>query len=92
MSDDSPLVKALKDYGVCNLSDFLSLSAQDIEDLTHEVEDEGSKSRIPIPKGNRRIVTVFFDFIKFREHQGNPIGDNWTGISSEEFDGFRTST
>eukprot|EP00977_Amphora_coffeiformis_P007477 scaffold1638_cov103-Amphora_coffeaeformis.AAC.2 len=89
----SPLRVASKEEGTENLSDFLSLTADTIEQLTYTYKDgDGNDVTVPVPRSHRRIITVFFDYIRYHDYKSNPIGDEWTSITKEEFDDFRIST
>ena len=91
LDDKSPLTKALKAEGVTYISEFLTLDPSTIDSLTYVVEEKGKRSTVPVPKGHRRLITVFFDFVLYRKHQGTPVGEDWISITAEEFDAFRIS-
>jgi len=93
LNNTSPLRIALKEEGVENLNDFLSLTSDIIDEFKYTYKDaDDTLITAPVPRGHRRIIIVFFDFIRYREHINNPIGNDWINITKEEFDTFRTST
>ena len=90
LNADAPLRLALQQEGISNVSEFLTMDDAEIDDLTFTRPGETDES--PVPRGHRRIITVFFDYIKYRVVKNNPIGDAWVTIKQEDFDEFRTST
>jgi len=89
LNNTSPLRIALKEEGVENLNDFLSLTSDIIDEFKYTYKDaDDTLITAPVPRGHRRIIIVFFDFIRYREHINNPIGNDWINITKEEFDTF----
>ena len=50
--------------------------------------DDGGTDR-PVIQGHKGLVRIFQAFIVHRGQMGNPIGDDWTSITVQEFDEFR---
>ena len=86
LNPDAPLQLALQQEGISNVSEFLTMDDAEIDDLTFTRPGETDES--PVPRGHRRIITVFFDYIKYRVVKNNPIGDAWVTIKQEDFDEF----
>ena len=68
LADDSPLVQALNIKGFEDITSFLEMSEQDIDNL------EYLKEGTIVPKFQRSRVKAFFGYISYRRHQKNPIG------------------
>ena len=86
---DGPLMLSLTNALIDHISDLTSINANDIEDLKYPTSD-GTLSKIG--PGHRGMLRCFCAFVRYRYAQSLPIGDDWTGITQEEFDEFRTSS
>ena len=74
LGQDAPLRLALKEEGITNISDFLSLAAPDIEALTFpETDPEGNTTYKDVPKGHKRLITVFLILSSIRLSKKNPL-------------------
>ena len=64
-----------------------------IDDLSYWIKDKnGDLVEKEVPRGHRRLITVFFDFVQYRQYQKTPIVDkDWSELTKEEFDEFRIS-
>ena len=71
MADDSPVVRALKLEGRTDITSFLEISEEDIDDLQY------MKEGIPtiIPRFQRSRIKAFFGYISYRKHQNK---SNWS--------------
>ena len=94
LPDTSPLVLSIKDdEGITDINAFMTMTATDIDRLQCTVPDGDDKGQVkPVPRWLRRLVSVFYDFVLYRQYKQNAIGDKWTSITKEEFDTFRSSS
>jgi len=66
LNNTSPLRIALKEEGVENLNDFLSLTSDIIDEFKYTYKDaDDTLITAPVPRGHRRIIIVFFDLTSF---------------------------
>ena len=86
--NDSGLKKALLKQNYNEINDFCTLTNAVIETLTYDVGDDHD---ITVTNGDKGMLVAFIDYIIHREQTGDPIGDAWTDITPEDFDGFRTN-
>ena len=82
---DRPLRKALVEYGADKITDLLTIPVARIGTLTYN--DGGTPT--DVPEGDKNMIKVYKDYLKFRKKSGDPVGDNHTGVTREEFDDFR---
>ena len=86
LEPDAHLRVALRDKGIHNISEFMSLDPQDIEQLTYsDVDCEGNIVQKKVIPGQKIFIRAFFDFACHREHKQSPIEDKWTQVTLEEF-------
>ena len=88
---DSPLVNALTREGINNIADLISMTPDDVDALLYESNEGGSITLRPLSRGLRRLIPLLQEFTERRGAEGNPIGNDWTSVTQEEFDEFRTS-
>ena len=86
---DGPLVKSLTMNRIADVPTLMSLSFEDINVLSYAADDGVIT---PIPVGNRGAIRCFCAYFRYRIAIGDPIGDDWTTITMEEFDNFRISS
>ena len=70
LADDSPVVQALTLEGRTDITSFLEMSDEDIDELVYEVNGKP----IIVPKFERGRIKGFFGYILYRIHTKNPIG------------------
>lgn len=85
---DSPLHQALIHTGHDDIMSLVTMTSEAIDSLMY-LMDDGKVS--PVIVGHRSLVRVFIDYVHFRHSSGNPIGDDWVGITDSDFDAFRIS-
>ena len=70
LANDSPVAQALNIKGRTDITSFLEMSEEDIDDLVY------IKNGTPtiVPRFQRGCNIAFFGYISYREHQKNPIG------------------
>ena len=69
--------------------DICGLDVTDIADLEYPTATPGVNSKLPA--GNIGLLKCFKAFVAYKTAIGDPIGDRWTSISTDEFDSFRCS-
>ena len=80
MDDTSPLVQALNIEDRKDITSFLEISEQGIDDLNNL--DEGKPT--VVPKFQRSRIKAFFGYISYRKHQKNPTEVDWTSVTLDE--------
>ena len=78
--DDGALKHELLAFGCTEVYDLLLLSQSDIDSLA------------TVKRGVKNMLTCFQDFIVTRHSNGNPVGNDWSTLSVEEFDAFIYNT
>ena len=84
---DHVLVTALAQEGIVEIGDVLSMSYDDIADLTY-IDDAGDQ--IAVPKGDRARLRIIKYLHQHRTAEGDPI-DDWTTLTRDEYDSYRVS-
>jgi hypothetical protein len=82
----SPLKKSLLRERFNDVHSFCQLTNEIIDDLQYDTDTEKD---IRVTAGDKGLLKAFLDYISYRHRNGNPIEDNWTDITVEEFDTFR---
>ncbi|KAG7338518.1 hypothetical protein IV203_009103 [Nitzschia inconspicua] len=85
----NPLREALRDYGIAGIYDLIILEKEDLTNLTYLDEVDGVQQRNLVPRGTARLFIILKDFLRYKVAMGEPVDDDWTGITQEEFDSFR---
>jgi len=86
-SSDSPLIQALNEAGINEISDLLTLDHQLRNALTYKQDDGTTK---PLPISYKNLIRVLKIFVDYCQDNGTPIED-WTAVTKKDFDEFRTS-
>ena len=92
-----PTQLALDRAEVRDISDFISLSYNDIQSLEFpEYSDDADTPTLiigytPLGKAHKNRIIIMIDYYRYRAHIGNPIGDNWLSVTQEQYDEFRIS-
>jgi hypothetical protein len=87
LADDSPVVQALTLEGRTDITSFLEMSDQDVDDLVYMQDGKP----IIVPKFGRGRIKGFFGYILYRIHTKNPIGTDWTSVTVDELAAYRAS-
>jgi hypothetical protein len=85
---DGSLMLSLTDSSIDDVSFLVNLLDTDISNLAFTPADG---TRTNLGPGHKGFVRAFCAYIRHRATQPTPIGDNWSSITREEFDLFRTS-
>ena len=80
LADDSPLVQALNVEGREDITSFLEISKQNIDDLEYLKDD----TLTIVPEFQRSRVKVFFGYISYRKHQKKTIGVDWVSVTVDK--------
>jgi hypothetical protein len=85
LQDISHIHQALDRDGYNNIFDFMSLNRLTIDDLRYQVDGDERN----LLRAERGLLATFIDYVGYRQQESDPIGDNWTQITREQFDEFR---
>jgi len=83
---DGPLSKALVHAGYSNIWDLVTLWDEDIELLTYDKSDK--EKDVPLGRAHQSLLHIFCHYCDHQTHTGNPIGDNWTSVSADDFNDY----
>lgn len=83
----TPLKTALKGVGITDIYGLITITPQMIHGLTYE-DPHHTGRVISVPRGSKNLILIFCDYIAHCHNTGNPIDDNWTSITQEQFDIF----
>ena len=78
---------ALTLAGIDTIHDFLTMDKAMIDGLTYQEQGQDVKLHL----GRRKIIEVFFDYVRWRNSENNPIGDEWMNVTKDLFNTFRAS-
>ena len=85
--DSSPLKKALVGAGITDMFALNTLDNDTIDDLVYDVSP--TEKDVSINRGDKSLLWIFLDYVIHRVNKGDPIGDDWTAVTAEDFDQFR---
>ena len=83
--EDHPMCKAFDEEGICTIFDLMTMSMEQVDKLAFTF---GTR-KAPVPKKMRNKVKIFKDYWLFRFQNGNPVGDNFLGITEENLSEFQ---
>jgi hypothetical protein len=83
--EGSPLLTALNNAGVFDISDLISLTGQQVHSLSYD--DNGTMRPVPVAPRNR--VITFVAYINYRNNHGTPIGNDYLSVTGDQYDNFR---
>ncbi len=83
--EGSPLLTALNNAGVFDISDLISLTGQQVHSLSYD--DNGTMRPVPVAPRNR--VITFVAYINYRNNHGTPIGNDYLSVTADQYDNFR---
>jgi len=87
VSKEGPLYRALEKSGDTDIRDMISLRNPDIESLTYDRSD--TEKGIPLMRGDKNLLCIFQYYILYRHSIGDPIGQDFWSISTEDFEDYR---
>jgi hypothetical protein len=70
------VTKALRKDGIKEIGVFISLSDEQVEDLTYLDPDPSNPTAYCLKKGEIGLIKSFIHFVYYRDEIGNPIGDD----------------
>ncbi|KAG7339414.1 hypothetical protein IV203_025409 [Nitzschia inconspicua] len=88
---NDPLRASLRDDGIVGIYDLVSMEREYVKSLTYLDEVDGTQQRTLVPRGTARLIIILKDFLRYKVAMGEPVDDDWTRITQEEFDSFRVS-
>jgi hypothetical protein len=86
------ITNALREDGINEIGGMISLSDEQVEDLTYLDSDPTNPTAYCLKKGEISLIKSFIHFVHYRDEIGNPIGDDWRNITQDEFDQFCCNT
>jgi len=86
--DDGPLSKALEHAGYDNIWALITLRDEDIEALTFD--KSATEKDVPLGRAHQSLLHIFCHYCDHRTRNGTPIGDDWTAITADDFNDYRT--
>jgi hypothetical protein len=75
------VTKALREDGIKEISGLISLSDDQVEDLTHLDPDPTNPTAYCLKKGEIGLIKSFIHYVHYRDEIGDPIGDDWRNIT-----------
>jgi len=87
VSKEGPLYKALEKSGDTDIRDMISLRNPDIESLTYDRSD--TEKDTPLTSGDKNLICIFQYYILYHHSIGDPIGQDFWSISTEDFEDYR---
>jgi len=84
--DNANITKAFKEDGIEHVANILSLTDKEVDDLTYLDPDPSSATAYSLKKGEKGLIRSFIHFVHYRKEINNPIGDDWTSVTVDEFE------
>ncbi len=88
-NDQSPVRLALMGDGIDDMFAFCSMDLNDLDDMTYQ--QEGDAAEHSLRRSDKALIRILFDYILHRNSGPDPIDDNWTAVTQEQFDEYRVS-
>jgi hypothetical protein len=85
---DNPLSLALTKAFLVDIYDILAMPFHDIKRLAY-VDDQGNE--ILLPSGYQYMLRIIKHYDSYRTSDGDPIGDEWTTVTADQYDDYRLS-
>jgi hypothetical protein len=85
-SDGSSLKKSLIQHGYTDIHGLMMLNDDVISSLSYDEPERGLD--VPLLKFEKALISTFLDFVIHRNSGNNPIRNDWTRITKEEFEDF----
>ena len=78
LQNDSPLALSIKNTeGITDIHAFMSQTATDLDGLKYTVPDVPDEDQVKeVPRWQRRMVSVFFDYVLCGQYTQDPINDS----------------
>lgn len=86
----SGLKEALVRDGFDDLFSLLTITDEDIEGLVYPDPEDETKL-ISVRKSDMASVRLWREFVVYQRSIGDPIDDQWNGVTQAQFDSFRVS-
>ena len=86
LDDDNQLSRALSKEGLLDIESVVYLPFEDIDTLIY-LDDQGDERNLV--RRYTFALHLLKSYFLHRQAQGNPIGDNWTGITHEDVYNYR---
>jgi hypothetical protein len=83
---DGALAKSLDHRGFTDIHDLVKIPVKHVERLDY-YDDEDTLS--PLADPLQSLVLIFKAYYEYRRDNGDPIGENFTSITYDEFTQFR---
>jgi hypothetical protein len=87
LTPTNPLMQALAIHQIASIEELLLLCPSQIEALS--VVDATTGMATPVPMSRCNLIHAFRQYLIHQEQNGDPIDENWTSITKEEFDSYR---
>jgi len=83
---EGPLYKALVKSGDNDIMAMIALHYSDIDSLTYDRSDTVKDT--PLTRIDKNLICIFQDYILHHHSIGDPIGQDWLSISTEDFEDY----
>ncbi len=88
----SGLKRSLLSRGYTSLPKLLCIDYSVIDSLTYDErsdsDENASSVAVPVPQADKDSLKMFFKYVAYRHQRGHPINDDWTSITTDDFDSF----
>ena len=87
---DSPLLKALEESGIDDVSGITSLNDRVIDRLRYQDDSSGTNVSVELGNGHQQLLRCFNAFVLFKNDEGDPIHRDWQNrVVKAEFQEYR---
>ena len=89
--ENRSITAAFKENGIKDIPSILKLTDLSVKNLTLPDPDPNVTETHCLKIGDIRLIKAFIHFVHYRNEINNPIGNDWTNVTVDEFDKFRVN-
>ena len=87
--DGSSFKSSLINNGIDDIFNLITIDDTTINGLEYEDPDPNNKGTYhAVKKGDKSLIRCFIHYVVHCKNEGKPIGENWTNITTSDFDQF----
>ena len=83
--------EALNEEGIDDTYGLMTLTDAIVENLTYPDKDPQVTTKYKLKKGEIGLLKCFIHYVYYRDEISDPIGNDWTKITMDQFDLFRAN-
>jgi hypothetical protein len=88
---NSRVSSALNEQGICDIFGLMILTDDIVDNLVYPDSDPQVQIKHSLKRGEIGLIKSFIHYMYYLQELGNTIGDDWTNITMDDFDQFRSN-